>query len=285
MRTVLVAGATGHLGAHVLSQLDALGYRTRALVRDPARARRLRTPPHEVVTGDLLRPASLRGACDGADALVSCAGASMRLGGLGDRASFGAVDDRGNRALLDEAVRAGVRKVVYVSVFGAAELAHTEYVAAHERFVGALDRSGIAHAVVRPTGYFSVFAEFLAMARRGRAMLIGDGEVRTNPVHEADVAAACVASLRDDRREIPIGGPDVLTRRRIAELAFEALGRAPRITSVPPSLFSAINALVAPINPRLHVLVEFGVEVSRRDMIAPAVGERRLEAHFAELAH
>ena len=284
MRSILVAGATGQLGTHVVDRLVRAGFRTRALARSPERARRLPTPAHEVVTGDLRRPASLHGSCEGIDALIACAGASMRLGGLADRASFAEVDDRGNRALLEEARRVGVRKVVYVSVFGAGELLHTEYVAAHERFVGALERSAIPFAVVRPTGYFSVFGEFVQMARRGRALLIGDGEVRTNPVHEADVAEACVAALADDRREIPIGGPDVLSRRRIAELAFEVLGRSPRLTSVPPALFGAVNALVRPVNPRLHALVEFGIAVSARDVIAPVAGRRTLRDYFAGMA-
>ena len=284
MRSILVAGATGQLGMHVIERLNEAGYRTRALARSPERARRLPAPPHEVVAGDLLHADSLCDACRDIDAVISCAGASMRLGGLGDRASFGDVDDRGNRALLAEATRAGVRKFVYVSVFGASELGHTEYVAAHERFVEALERSTVAHAVVRPTGYFSVFGEFLWMARRGRAMLIGDGRVRTNPVHEADVAESCVAALTDDRREIPIGGPDIHSRRAIADLAFETLGRSPRITTVSPALFAAANALVRPINPRLHALVEFGIAVSGRDVVAPSVGVRTLSEYFAGLA-
>jgi uncharacterized protein YbjT (DUF2867 family) len=280
MERVLVAGATGQLGRQVAGELGRRGWRVRALARDPARLAALGLPAEGAICGDLADPASLRAACAGVDAVVSCAGASMRLGGLRDRRSFAEVDWRGNRALLDAARAAGVRRFVYVSVFGAERLRGTAYVDAHERFVDALAASGMDHAVVRPTGFFSFLGELVRMAAKGQGAVIGDGAARTNPVHEADVAGACADALAGSAREIAVGGPETFTRRELVELAFRAVGRAPRVMRVPPAAFRAAAALARPVNPRIAALLEFGTEVSLVDCVAPVRGTRRLDDHF-----
>ena len=285
MRKVLVAGASGTLGRAVVRQLKQEGHWVRGLGRSVSRLREL--PLDETFEGDLTDPESLRGCCDGVDAVLSCAGASMQLTDLGDRRSFEAVDFAGNRNLLAEARRADVSKFVYVSVHGADRLPATEYVRAHERFVALLRESGLPSTVIRPTGFFSVFAEILQMARKGRGLLIGSGEARTNPVHEEDVAAVCVEALdRPDasNTEISVGGPEVMSRRRIAEVAFEVLGTKPRITSIPPWVFHALVAPARLWNRRLHALMTFGAAVSVADVVAPTVGRRDLRSYFRELA-
>ena len=282
MRKVLVAGATGTLGRAVVRRLKKEGHWVRGLGRSVPRLRGL--PLDETFEGDLTDAESLRGCCDGVDAVLSCAGASMQLGDLGDRRSFEAVDFAGNRNLLAVARRPEVGKFVYVSLHAADRLLQTEYARAHERFVALLRESGLPSTVVRPTGFFSVFGEILHMARKGRGVLIGSGEARTNPVHEEDVATACVQALERPGAEIPVGGPEVMSRRRIAELAFEVLGTRPRITSVPPWMFHALVAPARLWNRRLHALMVFGAAVSVVDVVAPTVGRRDLRSYFRELA-
>jgi uncharacterized protein YbjT (DUF2867 family) len=170
------------------------GYRVRALTRTPDRLAHLREHIDEVVRADLTDPAQLEGICRAGELVFSCAGASMALDDLRDRRSFTEIDYQGNLNLLQAARRAGVRKLAYVSLFGGRELLHTEYAAAHERFVDALRASGLAYTVIRPTGYFSFFAEILKLARQGRGMVIGSGEAHTNPIHEA----VRFAELADD---------------------------------------------------------------------------------------
>lgn len=280
MRTTLVAGASGMLGREVVAELRRRGDRVRALTRDPRRA----PFADEVAVGDLEDPASLRAAVAGVDAVVSCAGASMALGGFGDRRSFARVDHLGNRALLAAARDAEIRRFVYVGVWGGERLMRTEYCAAHERFAAELAASGLPFTVVRPTGFFGFFGEVLRMARKGRGPVIGDGTARTNPVHEADVAAACADALTDSETHIGVGGPDTFTRREIVELAFRAAGRPVRLMHVPPGLFRTVAAVTRPLNPRLGALLHFGTEVSQVDCVAPVRGTRRLEEHFRQLA-
>jgi uncharacterized protein YbjT (DUF2867 family) len=266
----------------VVQALARRGYRVRALTRRPPA-----TPiagAAEVVTGDLLHPTMLPPACAGADAVFSCAGASLDLRRLSDRQSFTAVDHLGNRALLDAALAAGVGRFAYVSLFGGRDLVRTEYARAHERFAGDLAASGLVATVVRPTGFFHTFDEIFRMAQRGRGVVIGSGDARTNPIHEADLAEVCADALAAGRAEVGVGGPETLTRAEIVRQALAAAGRPGRLTHVSPRLFAALATVTRPLHPRLAGLLEFGAAVSVVDAVAPSYGSRRLGAYFAELA-
>jgi uncharacterized protein YbjT (DUF2867 family) len=278
---VLLAGAVGRLGRHVRSELESRGYAVRALVRDPCN---LAGEDVEVFASDARRAEMLKGACNGVAAVVSAMGASLALRYTAPNASYRDVDLGANLNLLEEARRAGVRKFVYVSLYAAERLRGLGYVDAHEEFVKALAASGIEYAVVRPTGFFYVFEEIFKMALRGRAMLVGRGDARTNPIHEADVARACVEALEGDARELPVGGPEVYTRREVALLAFESLGKRPKLTSLPPALMRTLIKPVALFDRRLYDLLDFGAAVSLIDVIAPRYGTRGLKEHFRVLA-
>ncbi|GAB2865603.1 NAD(P)-dependent oxidoreductase [Streptomyces deserti] len=104
---LLVTGASGFIGSRV-----AQAARGQPAVRVRSLSRR--TPPpgtgDEVVHGDLADPRSLRGSCAGTDVLVHCA---SQIGG--DPEVAATVNDLGTRALVEDAVRSGVRRIVYVS--------------------------------------------------------------------------------------------------------------------------------------------------------------------------
>ncbi|MER5718976.1 NAD-dependent epimerase/dehydratase family protein [Streptomyces sp. NPDC002132] len=118
--TVVLTGATGFIGSHTLRALSALPAGPgRPLVR--ALVRRLPEDgaalPVEWFHGDVTDPAGLRGLCEGARTLVHLA---SYIGG--DERRCEAVNVDGTRALMAEAARAGVRRVVHLStaaVYGA----------------------------------------------------------------------------------------------------------------------------------------------------------------------
>ena len=154
------------MGRHILKQLGAAGYIVRALVRTEQQAADLIGFAQDVHRGDLSQPSTLLGACDAVDAVISSAGASVHLNTRGKQ-SFREIDYAGHHALLDDARRAGVRKFVYLSVFHTPALLDTAYVRAKEDFARELAASGIDHQILRPTGFFSAYADLLTMARRG----------------------------------------------------------------------------------------------------------------------
>lgn len=280
MAKILVAGASGQLGKHVARELKLRGYAVRAIARDAGKLASLGI--EEAVTADLTKPETMRGVCDGVDAVISCAGASMNINDFKDRQSFYEVDYQGNLHLLNEARKANVDKFVYVSLAGAENLRQTEYADAHEKFVEVLRASEVKNVVIRPTGFFGFNLELLKFAAKGRGLVVGKGHCKTNPIHEADVATACVDALESETSDIPAGGPEIFTRRETVEMAFAALNRKPSIVSIPPGLFKLMVAPLKLFNRRIYALMDFGIAVTQVDSIAPVVGSRNLRRYFEE---
>ena len=280
MKRVLVAGATGYLGGFVAREFKARGHFVRALARSPRKLDPVAGSLDEVVRAEVTRPDTLEHVCDGIDVVFSSIGITRQR----DKLTFRDVDYHGNVNLLAAAQRASVGTFVYVSVFDGPGLRHLDIVDAHEAFVDDLKASGIDYAVLRPNAYFSDMTEFLEMARNGRIYLIGSGHTRVNPIHGADLAEACVDAMDGGNREIDVGGPDVLTYREVADLAFRTLGRRARITTVPLWAVTATIAVTRVFSRHRAGLLAFFTTAMTRDAVAPATGSRRLSEHFAAVA-
>jgi len=277
---VLVAGATGYLGRHLVERLKRDGYWVRALVRRPEQAEKVQAAD-EVFIGEVTRPDTLVDIAQGIDIVFSTIGITRQRDGK----TYDDVDFRGNLAVLHEAERSGVERFVYVSVLHGRQLRSTVLLAAaKERFVDALTVSPIRSVVVRPTGYFSDMMAFLDMARRGTASLIGDGRRRMNPISGSDLAAACIDAAHAVAAEVEVGGPETFTHEQIVATAFAALGTAPRIRHIPLRLVRAAGWLLAHVTPqRVYGPLQFFLAVMTTDMVAPATGTDRLIDRFGEV--
>lgn len=282
MQRVLVAGGTGALGRQVVRLLKARDYQVRVLTRQRERAEPLGAD--EIVVGDATRPETLREVCSNIDIVISSLGQSVLPAFNNLRPGYRAIDYAGNHALLENARQANVGKFVYVSVLGADEYPQGAYMKAHATVAQEVRESGLHYAIVQPTGFFSAYKMFLDMARSGKGILVGSGEARTNPIHDADLAEVCVNALESiEDGDIPAGGPDTLTRREVFELAFAALGKKARISSAPAWIPGVMGMLIHSFAPRMAELTEFVGLISRIDSIAPVRGARRLADYFRAL--
>lgn len=283
---VVVAGATGYLGGHVVRALLARGHRVRALVRgDASRLGELLSLGAEPFVGEATRPETLAGLCDGAAAVFS----SLGKHDLERRPTTREVDLLANQAVLAEAIRAQVGHFVFVSVIHGPRLRDegNAGAACREQVVDDLVASGLPWTVLRPTGFFNDMGDFFKMAAAGTGWLVGDGSVQMNPIHGADLAAEAVRCLEDpaERGQAhDVGGPDVLSWRRIQEMAFEALGRPPRLRRAPAWLLGAGSAVVRPFNPMVGDLLHAVRRLSAWGAVGRPVGTHHLADFFAELA-
>lgn len=275
-KRVLVAGISSRLGRSVALELLRRGHQVRGLSRKP-----LSDLPSSVehVSLDCLR-AEPSDACQGMSDVFSCVGASvqpdLRLG----RSSFLDFDLPANLNLLRAAETAGASRFTYVSVAGATTTRHLTYVDAHERVVEALQSSALEACIVRPTGFFSALEAMLPMAKRGLVPLMGSGDALSNPIADEDLAAVCVDGIEGAFSEREVGGPETLSRRRIAELAFEAWDKAPRTPALPVFFTKLSGYLLRPINPRVADLMHFYAHVMTHDCVAESAGARSLANHF-----
>ncbi|MFI6644634.1 NAD-dependent epimerase/dehydratase family protein [Streptomyces sp. NPDC050504] len=236
-KKVLITGAKGFIGRHVLrSALTKPTVRVRMIYRTPEAPEGQGV---EAVRADLTDPASLRGACEGVDALVHCASRVE-----GNARTLRAVNDAGTRALVDEAVRHGVRRIVYVStasVYGrgpflgagpedlvpAPASATSRARAAAERHVLAAGGT-----VLRPHLVYGTGDRWMLPGLAGLLRFLGAG-VACSSVHSAvDVAAlaevAVAAALAD--HDVPpvlhVGHPRPVSSAALVGLLVEPLGLA-----------------------------------------------------------
>lgn len=276
---ILVAGATGYVGSHLVSVLQAEGYPVRALVRNPAKLHALGLAPEETFTGEVTRPETLRGCGRDIGVVISAVGITRQRDGL----TYRDVDYQANLHLLEEALRSGVQKFIYVYIFHAEKMRDLRLVEAKSAFAEALARSGMDYCLVSPTGFFSDMGEFLGMARKGRVYVIGSGTCRINPIGGGDLAGVCIRAIDSEAREIPVGGPRVYTHLEIARAAFEACGKPPRITRIPLGVTRFfLRALRLFTSVRTYGPIEFLLAVLTMDMEAPPVGTETLEAYFRD---
>ena len=106
---VLLFGATGGTGQHVLAQALAQGHQVTAFVRDPAR---LTASPQRVVTGDVTEDtAGVAAAMRGQDAVISALGKGQSL-------KSGNLIVRSVRTIVPAMEAAGVRRLIFTSGFG-----------------------------------------------------------------------------------------------------------------------------------------------------------------------
>ena len=282
---ILLAGATGYLGQYILAALLREEYPTRIVVRNKSKISPalLTHPLLEVVEAEVTQPNTLQGVCKGVHKVISTVGITRQKDGL----TYEQVDFQANKNLLDEALREGVRKFIYVSVFKGEAMRHIAIGAAKERFVDALKASGLDYCIIRPSSFYSDMAIFfkMAMAKKDEILLFGKGQYAMNPIHGEDLAEVCVAQLERYEREVNVGGAEIFTQTEIACLAFEVLHKPANISYLPDWVRRLILKMGKYLLPKsIYGAIEFFLTIMAMDVVAPMqVGKHRLKAFFESL--
>ena len=206
-----ITGATGHIGGGVARHLQGDGPPLRLLVRDPARAPQV--PGAEVARLSYGDPAAVE-ALTGVETLfmVSAAEDAERVAQ--------------HRGLVEAAVEADVRHIVYTSFVGAGETAGFLLGRDHGATEDIIRASGLDHTFLRDNFYVEVWADFGGTdgAIRGPA---ADG--RMAAVSRRDVAAVAAHVLRDPGAHADatydLTGPEALTLTEVAEVLTRVTGR------------------------------------------------------------
>jgi uncharacterized protein YbjT (DUF2867 family) len=188
---IVVTGATGNVGGALVQQLARRGEPVRAIVRDPSKPLPDGVKP---AAGDLNQPDSLRAALTGADRL-------FLLPGYPD-------------GIVDEAVRAGVTRIVLLSggsaVGADTDNAVSEYMIRSETAVA---RSGLGWTFLRPVSFMTNTFRWLPQLVEGDVVRLPFADVPIATVDPADIAAVAAVALTADGHEgkaYPLTGPEAL---------------------------------------------------------------------------
>jgi uncharacterized protein YbjT (DUF2867 family) len=210
---ILVTGATGNVGRHVVGELLTAGARVRALTRDPANAR-LPGDAEVARTGDM--------PLDGVSAIF-----------LNPAVFWHGLDD-----LLSRAVERGVRRVVMLSSAAALDDDPSNELAAHHlKIERAIEAAGMEWTFTRPGEFSSNALGWREAIRAGDPVREPYAAARSAPIHERDVAAvAAKALLTDDllgARPV-LTGPEAITHPAMVRLIGEAAGRPAHFEEITP---------------------------------------------------
>jgi uncharacterized protein YbjT (DUF2867 family) len=215
--TILVTGATGRVGRHVVEQLVKRGAKVRVLTRDPSKAD---VPTGvEVAKGDLLDIDALRAAFDGVRTLF------LLNAVTGDEFTQAIIT-------LNIAREAGVERVVYQSVFdadGAVNVPHFAVKSGAERM---LERMGFSATILRPSYFIDneLMIKDVILNHGVYPMPIGSKGVAMVDGRDIAEVAAIELIRRDASERLPVEtinlvGPDTLTGPQVAKIWSDLLGR------------------------------------------------------------
>ena len=152
--------------------------------------------------------------------------------------------------LFEAARRAGVRRVVHVSITNPAEDSPLEYFSGKARLERALRESGLSYAILRPTVLFGredILINNIAWALRRFPFfaVFGDGSYRLQPIHVDDLADLAVAEgMRSENAIINAIGPETFTYRELVKAVGAAIGRPRPLVNVPPGMGCLFGKLV-----------------------------------------
>jgi len=245
---ILVTGATGFVGGHVVAALGRAGKQVRCLVRDLRTAAKPELAGCALVEGDMTEPASLASAVEGVECVVHLVAIRQ-----GKAEQFERIMSQGTRDLLHAAQAAGVGRLVLMSALGVDERTKNlvPYYHAKWEMEEALRGSSLPYVIFRPSFVFGTDGGLLPTFRRLAKLapitpIVGSGAQRIQPIWADDVASYFARALEDDvptGTTFELGGPDIVSWDELWTRLKDALGVRRPSVHVPMSLMR-VNALV-----------------------------------------
>jgi uncharacterized protein YbjT (DUF2867 family) len=157
---------------------------------------------------------------------------------------------RNTLTLFEAASKAGVERVVHVSITNPSEDSALEYFSGKAKLERALRESGLSYTILRPTVLFGkedILVNNIAWVLRRLPVfgVFGDGQYKVQPIYVDDLAEIAVEQGADRvNRVINAIGPETFTYRELATTVGEIIGKRRPVVSVPPALGYAVGWLI-----------------------------------------
>jgi uncharacterized protein YbjT (DUF2867 family) len=249
---ILITGASGYVGRHLVARLISQGKRPRCLVRNIRRATRI-LPADKVewVQGDTTQPASLETAVRDIETIVHTAFLTAdRKETPGNR--YEETNVQGTANLIAAAKAAGVKRIIEISGLGTKPDKPGSYMQGRYLAEKMLKESGLGWTIMQPSVLFGKDAPFI----KGLAdlihsapvvPLIGGGKTMFQPIYVEDVVTVIIKVLEDPDRTTgktyTIGGPEYYSFTDVINALLHAMHKT-RIKAYAPTPLVGVGAAV-----------------------------------------
>ena len=237
----LVTGAFSYSGSRIAELLIDAGREVRTLTHHPDREHPLQASV-QATPYRFDDPCALARSLEGITTLYNTYWVRFERG----RTTFaGAVAN--SRALFEAARRAGVARIVHLSIANPSIDSPLPYYRGKALVEEELARADVPHSIVRPTWIFGggrdILANNIAWILRHMPIFVvpGHGRYLVQPVHVDDLAHICLrAAHRGSDEVIDAAGPDTMSFEELVRAVRDALGRDTRILHAPPAAMAAL---------------------------------------------
>ncbi len=259
---ILVTGATGFIGRHLVGRLLAQNYPVRILLPEHKTEHLLWDTKPEVVVGNILDEEALFRAATGVDVIIHLENAQW----WGSPRDLERIELIGTRSLITAARAARVGRIITLSHLGASPAAAYPLLRYKGLVEDALRTSGLAYTIIRCGliyGEDDAFVNHIAMqlaASPGIFLMPGRGEVVLHPIYIDDVVKALIGSLEaidTVDNVIEIGGPEYITLEDMIRTVMRVSGISRVVIGVPPYVLRWFAAIYGRVLPRSLITAQW----------------------------
>ncbi len=259
---ILVTGATGFIGRHLVGRLLAENYPVRVLVSEDELAHLPWDKAPEIVVGSPLDDETLFRAVTGAHVVIHLANAQW----WGSPRDLERIELAGTRSLITAARAARVGRIITLSHLGASPAAAYPLLRYKGLVEDALRASGLAYTIIRSGLVFGeddAFINHIAMQLSlspGVFLMPGRGEVVLHPIYIDDLVDALVCSLSvidTVDNIIEIGGPEYITLEDLIHTVMRVSGINRTVIGVPPYVLRWTIGITGRLMPRSLITAQW----------------------------
>jgi NADH dehydrogenase len=274
----VVTGAFGYSGSYIARRLLDAGCRVRTLTNSPQRGHPLQGRV-EAVPFHFDNEPALAASLEGASVLYNTYWVRF------NHPRFKYADAVKNTlALFRAAVKAGVPRIVHVSITNPSEDSPFEYFRGKAQLERALRESGLSYAILRPAvlfGHEDILINNIAWVLRRFPVfgVFGDGSYRLQPIHVDDFARLAIEQGRgSDNATIDAIGPESFTYRDLVRAIGRIIGKPRPVVSVPPWFGHAVGWAVGKLVGDVTITRDEigGLMAGLLHVDAPPAGQTRL---------